>query len=131
MLPFDDWDPGGGRREPAGPVAVPEEMSTEGADPPVTPTIGPTAGKAVTPRPVGVGGRAAGQPSATPGHNGQRSNGFVPPCKGVRRGIPSPDEWGRVQAAHAPRWSARQRAHAAAMFGLVFPPSGDGSAGAP
>jgi len=33
----------------------------------------------------------------------------------------SPEEWGRREAARAPRWSLEQRSQAAGMFGLMLP----------
>ncbi|ORT47435.1 hypothetical protein KBI5_19780 [Frankia sp. KB5] len=123
---FDGLDDAG-----TGPVVVVglvagQKESTEGSDdrssadstsvPAVTETRNPT--------PAGVGGWAAEhpRPTAPVTRLGRRA-------ASGRRVVPSAEEWGRVQAERAPRWTHAQRAHAAGMFGLVLPSNaaeGDG-----
>lgn len=105
---FDDWEPDGGQREPDAGVAVPEEVSAVGSDPSEQ-AVNRVADRAAVPRsPVGGGG-------------GRRVRREPAGARVAGRRVPSPEEWGREQAARAPRWTAGQRAHAAGMFGLALP----------
>ncbi|CAO5247091.1 conserved hypothetical protein [Frankia sp. AgKG'84/4] len=124
VLPFEDWDPDGGQTTPAAAIAVPEEMSAEGTDLPARPGV--TVQRNATPGVVvaGVGGRADDTTHDTHAP-AQTVTDSVRPGSGRSGGdgpVLSAEEWGRVQAARAPAWSANQRARAAAMFGLTLPP---------
>lgn len=120
MLPFDDWQADCGQVDASPVLAVPE-LSTEGSD-----VSAHDAAERIMPGTVRVGGQAAVEPRTPTVGYGESSDGDGSPCAVVddRQGVLSPDAWGRVQAARAPRWSARQRAHAAGMFGLSLPATG-------
>jgi hypothetical protein len=75
-------------------------------------------GEAGTSPAVGVGGWAPTPPDDHDGRDG--------PVRGRRVFSPEAEEWGRVQAERAPRWSAEKRRRVAALLGLVLPEDAPG-----
>lgn len=71
------------------------------------------------PAPGGCG--PVGLPVAVIGTDGSAEE--LGPVGGAaaRRRVPSAQEWGRVQAQRAPRWTVAQRERAAGLFGLRRP----------
>lgn len=96
-------------------MSGPPEVCLSGGGPQQAAGTGP--GVPVEP-PAAVGTDSLPNGDSRCGAGGRRAGG--------RAAVPSPEEWGREQAARAPRWSAQQRAHAAGLFGLARPGPGGG-----
>ncbi|KPM55361.1 hypothetical protein ACG83_08200 [Frankia sp. R43] len=120
---FDDLDDAG-----TGPVVVVglvagEQESTDGSGDRSSDDVATAPADTETREPttVRVGGRAADHPRSTGPVTRRRRRST---SGDSRLAVLSAEEWGRVQAAKAPVWSAEKRRRVAALLGLVLAEDG-------